>query len=141
MRKLLTVLALVAAITSVVAAQVATAGRPAFNPACDGTKIEPVVSGTYEMPFGTEPGSVTITVYDTPAGQLFDFATDAPTHLVGSVVDKGGTAFETWTFDPAVSSATGLHASLNPSSGKWYDASHLCFTTSLGSGGGGGGED
>ena len=118
--------------------QSALADRPAFNPTCDGTKIQPVVSGTYSLPFGSEVGSVTITVSDTPAGQLFDFATDAPTHLVSSVVDKGGTAYLAWTFDPAVSSGTGLHASLNPLSGKWYDASHLCFTTVLGQGGGGG---
>ncbi len=136
MHKLLTGAALALVLSLALASQVAFAGRPAFNPVCAGTKIEPVVSGTYAMPFGTETGSVTIVVTDTPEGQLFDFTTDAATHLVTSVVAKGGTDYLPWTFDPGVASASGLHAGLNPRSGKWYDLSHLCFDTVLSGGGG-----
>jgi hypothetical protein len=39
-----------------------------------------------------------------------------------------------WTFDPPVTSATGLHAPLNPSNGKWYGLSHLCINSSKKSG-------
>ncbi|HUJ92811.1 MAG TPA: hypothetical protein VLW05_08930 [Gaiellaceae bacterium] len=94
----------------------------------DGTKIDPVNTGTYALPFGSVAGSISITVYDTPAGQEFDFQTDDANNLVTSLVAKGGPAFESWT--PDASSGTGLHASLNPHSGYWYDLSYLCFTTS-----------
>jgi hypothetical protein len=114
-------------VAALVAAAAASAGRPPFNPVCTGTKIEPVVSGTYAVPFGSVIGSIAITVYDTPAGQEFNFQTDDANNLVTSVVAKGGTAFETWT--PDASSGTGLHASLNPHSGYWYDLSYLCFDT------------
>jgi hypothetical protein len=33
----------------------------AKTPACNGTKIEPVVSGTYAAQFGSSAGSITIT--------------------------------------------------------------------------------
>lgn len=136
MRKPLRYVAL-AVVVSLAGTQLASADRPAFNPACEGTKIEPVVSGTYAVPFGTGAGSITLVVTDTPAGEVFDFVTDSATHLVSSVVAKGGTDYMMWEFNPAVSSASGLHASLNPESGKWYGLSHLCFTTVAGGGGGG----
>lgn len=119
----LLVLCCIAALT---AATAASAGRPPFNPVCNGTKIEPVATGTYALPIG----SVDITVRDTPDGQVFDFQTDGG--IVTSVVAKGGTAFATWTVDDSV--ATGLHAPLNPHSGYWYDLSYLCFTTGGGEG-------
>jgi hypothetical protein len=115
-------------IAALLAASAAGAGRPPFNPVCDGTKIDPVNTGTYAVSFGSVAGSISITVYDTPAGQEFDFQTDDANNLVTSVVAKGGPAFESWT--PDASSGTGLHASLNPNSGYWYDLSYLCFTTS-----------
>ena len=113
-------------ITALAAATAASAGRPPFNPVCNGTKIEPVVSGTYTLPIG----SVDIVVRDTPDGQVFDFTTDGG--LVRSVVAKGGTAFA--TYDVEDSTATDLHAPLNPHSGYWYDLSYLCFTTGGGEG-------
>jgi hypothetical protein len=112
-------------ITALTAATAASAGRPPFNPVCNGTKIEPVATGTYALP----NGSVDITVYDTPAGQEFDFQTDGG--IITSVVAKGGPAYASW--DVNDTSATGLHAPLNPNSGYWYDLSYLCFNT----GGGG----
>ncbi len=106
------------------AATVASAGRPPFNPVCNGTKIDPVVDGTYALP----TGAVTITVSQTDAGDVFDFDTGDTNVVVNSVGVKGGTAFLNWT--EGTSSATGLHAALNPNSGKWYGLSYLCFDTS-----------
>ena len=113
-------------ITALAAATAASAGRPPFNPVCDGTKIDPVASGTYALP----NGSVDITVRDTPDGQVFDFQTDGG--IVTTVVAKGGTDYATYTVDDSV--ATGLHAPLNPHSGYWYDLSYLCFKTGGGVG-------
>jgi hypothetical protein len=113
-------------ITALTAATAASAGRPPFNPVCNGTKIEPVVSGTYTLPIG----SVDITVRETPAGQVFDFTTDGG--IVTSVGAKGGTAYVTWPVGDSF--ATDLHAALNPHSGYWYDLSYLCFTTVGGEG-------
>jgi hypothetical protein len=108
-------------------ASVAGAGRPAFNPACAGTKIEPVVSGTYALGFDGESGSITIAVSETAQGEVFDFTTDAANHVVASVVVKGGPAFA--AYDLGSNAGTALHAPHNPKSGKWYGLSHLCFTT------------
>ncbi|HVM56823.1 MAG TPA: hypothetical protein VMT74_05125 [Gaiellaceae bacterium] len=120
---------------ALLAATAASADRPAFNPVCNGTKIDPVSSGTYDLQYGSNLGTITITVYDTPAGQEFDFQTDVATDLVTSVVAKGGTAYSTSTYAaPGTNGDVGLHAPLNPHSGFWYDLSYLCFTT--GSGGG-----
>ena len=113
-------------IAALAAATAASAGRPPFNPVCDGTKIEPVASGTYVLPIG----SVDITVYDTPDGQAFDFKTDGG--IVTSVGAKGGTAYVTWPVGDSV--ATDLHAALNPHSGYRYDLSYLCFNTGGGVG-------
>jgi hypothetical protein len=89
------------------------------------TKIDPVATGTYALP----NGSVDIMVYDTPAGQEFNFTTDGG--IVASVAAKGGTDIASWPVGD--SSATGLHAPPNPNSGDWYDLSYLCFT--MGGGG------
>ena len=88
-------------ITALAAATAASAGRPPFNPVCDGTKIEPVATGSYALP----NGSVDIKVYDTSDGQEFDFQTDGG--IIASVVAKGGTAYATWPVGD--SAATGLH--------------------------------
>ena len=123
-------------IAALLAASAAGAGRPSFNPVCNGTKIDPVDSGTYAMQYGDAVGTIQISVYDTPAGQEFDFQTDTFNHYVTSVVAKGGTAFDTWSWDdPGTNSATGLYAPLNPHSGYWYDVSYLCFTTKAAGGG------
>jgi hypothetical protein len=112
-------------ITALTAATAASAGRPPFNPVCNGTKIDPVATGTYALP----NGSVDILVYDTPGGQAFDFKTDGG--IVASVVAKGGTDYATYPVGDSF--ATGLHAPLNPNTGDSYDLSYLCFT--MGGGG------
>jgi hypothetical protein len=122
-------------IAALLAATAASAGRPSFNPVCNGTKIESPVTGTYAMQYGPNLGTITITLYDTPAGQEFDFQTDTAFDFVTSVVAKGGTAYDTWSYDaPGTNGATGLYAPLNPHSGFWYDVSYLCFTTRSGGG-------
>jgi len=131
MRKLVTVLALAGAV-SLLVVTAAAGERPAFNPSCEGTKIEPVETGTYPLLFGGEAGSVTITVAESEAGPVFEFVTDSSGHLVTSIVVKGGPEFATFT--PNASSGSGLHAPLNPDSGDWYGLSHLCLATALDAG-------
>jgi hypothetical protein len=118
------------------AAATGASGRAPLNPVCNGTKIDPVVDGTYAMPFGDVLGSVTIHVFDTPEGQEFSFYTNDLGLTVASIVAKGGTASSTMTEN--VSADSGLHAPVNPNSGYWYDLSYLCFTNNSGGGGGGG---
>ena len=77
-------------ITALAAATAASAGRPPFNPVCDGTKIEPVATGTYALPIGIRRTSRVPRHAD---GQVFDFTTDGG--FVASVVAKGGTAYAT----------------------------------------------
>jgi hypothetical protein len=93
------------------------------NDTCEGTKIEPVVSGTYALAGG---GSVTITVRDTANGPVFDFdASDGIT--IGSVTVKGGTNHNLYIFAPAVNSAENLHSPTNSKNEKYFGLSHLCF--------------
>jgi len=105
------------------AATTAADARPPFNPVCDGTKIDPVNSGTYAL----SGGSVKITVRQTAGGDVFDFDTGDPNNLIASIGVKGGPAYLLWD-NLNASSGVGLHAAPNPSSGKWYDLSYLCFT-------------
>lgn len=135
MRKLVSLVAVAAAAMLVVGS--AANAAPVKNPACDGTKIDPVHSGTYALPYADGLGFVTVTVRDTPDGQVLDYQTDSPFHAVSSLVAKGGPAYE--TYSPYASEGYELHAPVNPSSGKWYDLSYLCFTADLGGGGSGGG--
>lgn len=87
------------------------------NPTCEGAlKIEPVVSGTYD--------GVTITVH----GSTFDFTTTGDT-VVTSVVVKGGPNANLYTYDPAATADTGLHAPINAKNDRPYGLSHLCFST------------
>lgn len=85
------------------------------NPSCDGgLKIEPVADGTY--------GPVTIDV----TGSSFSFTTDGS--LVTNVIVKGGPNANLYTYPaPGVTSDSGLTAPINPSNGKPYGLSHLCF--------------
>ncbi|WP_182378777.1 choice-of-anchor E domain-containing protein [Nocardioides sp. WS12] len=95
---------------------------PASNQ-CDtveGFKIDPVTEG--------EHGVFTITdIYNTEAGQVFDWESTVP---ILAITVKGGPVandpqFYSYAPDGALS-GTGLHAILNPNSGKWYGLSHLC---------------
>ena len=104
------------------------------NPPCDGTKIDPVASGSYALVGG---GHVVITVHSTAMGPTFDFDTEGSA-TVSSVMVKGGPNAILWSFDPAVESWDGLHAPLNPNNGKWYGLSHICFSSEKKDGDGGG---
>jgi hypothetical protein len=94
----------------------------AGNPTCDGTKIDPVVAGTYALVGG---GYIVITL---GADNTFSFDTEGSA-TVSSIVVKGGPNALMWTFDPPVESASGLHAPVNPNNGKWYGLSHLCVNS------------
>jgi hypothetical protein len=100
------------------------------NPSCTGaTKTGNLVSGTYAVSFGGFAGSVTVTVSNTAQGPEFSFATDSASHLVTSVVVKGGPNANLYDYGaPGVASDTGLHSPLN-TNGKWYGLSHVCFFT------------
>jgi hypothetical protein len=133
-RKLISLVGVVAAMVLVVGS--AANAAPVNNPACDGTKIDPVLSGTYALPLGF----VTITVRDTEEGQVFDYLTDSPFNVVDQLVVKGGPTYD--VYSPGDWMGVGLHAPLNPHSGKWYGLSHLCFSAPSvdpGPGDGGGG--
>jgi hypothetical protein len=130
-----------AALCSIVLVSTAGAGRPAFNPVCLGTKIEGGNSGVFAMTYGDQPGTITIAVEDTPLGPVFSFDTGNPQHVVGQVDVKGGTSLNTYVYaGEGVTSAGGLHAALNPSSGFWYGISYICFHTAAGGGEEGGEE-
>jgi hypothetical protein len=85
----------------------------------------------------TYTGTVTVTVYDTPYGQEFDFVSSIP---VGKVVAKGGkqgaNVYDYTALPSPVYSDTGLHAPVNPS-GKWANLSHISFCFAPGENGGG----
>lgn len=85
------------------------------------TGIDPVVSGTYALVGG---GTITITVVSTAMGDTFSFTTSGAT--VGSIVVKGGIAYNMYMYAGATS-GTGLHAPLNLNNHKWYGLSHLCI--------------
>jgi hypothetical protein len=88
-------------------------------------KIQPVESGTFDDP--NSDFSVTLTVNDTAAGPTVDFVSNL---AVDAVFVKGGDDGNLYSYDPAETADTGLHAPLNPN-GKWAGLSHLsfCFTT------------
>jgi hypothetical protein len=93
-----------------------------YQCSADGLLIDPVESGTYDLVGG---GTITITVYDTASGPVFDFVTDGAT--IDSIVVKGGPNYHWYTWSPGVTSAEGLHAPLNVKNDKWYGLSHLCI--------------
>jgi hypothetical protein len=125
MRRAAALLAFVCMVALVVAAGAGAKTTP--NNSCDtGTKIDPVLSGTYAL----ASGSVTVTVRSTDQGQVFDFDTGPFGSGIATVTVKGGTGSAVYT--EFVQSDTGLHAPLNPNSGQWYDLSYVCFVQSGG---------
>lgn len=116
----LTIVAVMLALASMATTGVAHAAHRTVefvsgNPSCDGgLKIEPVTSGTYD--------GITITV----SGSSFSFTS---TDLVSSVIVKGGPNANIYTYLEPRTSDTGLIAPINPSNGKPYGLSHLCFFT------------
>ena len=127
MRKRLLGILSAIALFSVIGASAATAAVTISetipgNPPCDGTKIDPVLAGTYALEGG---GHIVITL---GAGNTFSFDTQGSA-TVSSIMVKGGPNAVLWSFDPPVESWTGLHAPLNPNNGKWYGLSHLCVSS------------
>ena len=100
----------------------------AKTPACNGTKIEPVVSGTYAATFGSSVGSITITTNGLDAGGAFSFVTDSTSHIVTTVAVKGGSG-DPVTYTLNASSGSNLQAPTNPNTGVSYGLSYLCFQT------------
>jgi hypothetical protein len=102
--------------------------------ACEGgIKIDDPVSGVaYDVIFTafdntTWPGTITFTITSSAAGPLLAFATDHPTHLVTSLLIKGGPDYANlYTYAPGVSSDSGLHATVNAKNNKYYGVSHVC---------------
>jgi len=125
MRKLSSLLVLAGLLVVLVAAGTV---RAAAQPPCNGTKIEPVESGTYAVPFGTTVGSITITTHGDDAGATFDFVTDSSSHIVTSVGVKGGNTDPVY-YTVNSSWSTGFHAADNEHSGTWYGLSYLCLET------------
>ncbi|MBY0397707.1 MAG: hypothetical protein K2X91_14735 [Thermoleophilia bacterium] len=97
--------------------------KPVNENACaGGVKLDPVVDGAYELTLDGSTLRVTLDVDE--AAQTYSFTTDRP---VGAVRTKGGPGAEIVTFDAPVTSGEGLHAPLNPRSGKYYGLSHVCL--------------
>ena len=80
-------------------------------------KIEPVVSGTYNI---DSTNTITIVV----SGSYFDWTS---TIGIDSVVVKGGPNANLYVYDPEALSDTNLHAPINPSNGQPYGLSHVSF--------------
>jgi hypothetical protein len=141
MRKLIALLAI--ASVGLVAAGMAVAGHgdgepevaPSLfvgNPSCTGgakTAGGNVTSQVLPAFFSGFAGSITITRVDTPQGPTFSFITDGPSHLVTSVLVKGGPNANLYDYGTGIAHDDGLHAPLNPDNGKYYGLSHACFFT------------
>lgn len=81
-------------------------------------KIDPVPDGTNTF------GPLTITVYDTAAGQVFDWTS---TSYISMILVKGRPDSILYDYGcPGEASDTGLHAPMNPS-GKWAGLSHISY--------------
>jgi len=116
-------------IAALLAATAASAGRPSFNPVCNGTKIDSPVSGTYDVSFGDATGTITLAFGETDAGQVFTFETDSDSHIVRSMLVKGGNV-DPASYSPGTwAPVDAFHAPLNKHSGYWYDVSWICFDT------------
>jgi len=129
--RLLVALGILAVIllVSIQSASTASVTPTAFsgNPTCatlaPGTsqqKVEPVADGT----FIKGPLTVTIDVRSTAEGQVFDFTANIG---LDAVKAKGGPGGNLYTYNPETTADTGLHAPVNPNSGKYYDLSHISF--------------
>jgi hypothetical protein len=93
-----------------------------LSPGTNELKIDPPSDGTFNDSDG--PLSVTIDVRSTSDGQVFDFTSNIPVKVAFA---KGGNiGGNKYTYNPAETSDTGLHAPENPS-GDWANLSHITF--------------
>lgn len=103
-------------------------------------RVEPPSSGTYTD--SATGFSVTLTVYNTPGGQAFDFTTDGG--AVSDVYVKGGDYTNWYDYnshddtdgdDPAdgflATGDTFLHGAVNDVNGRFYGLSHISFCYEL----------
>ncbi len=88
-------------------------------------KVEPVVDGVYTLN-GVE---ITVDVRNTGSGQVFDWSSSGG--VVNAVFVKGGPGGNLYTYNPAATSDTGLHAPLNDK-GKFFGLSHISFCVTPG---------
>lgn len=83
-------------------------------------KADPIDGpGSYDVHHGEH--TLTIDVFDTPAGQMLAWRS---THPVGSVYVKGGPGGTTYTYPYGAFGGSGLHAPVAPS-GRYHDVSHV----------------
>jgi hypothetical protein len=106
------------------------------NPSCEGgAKIDPVTSGVHAVNFDGFAGTITITVVDTATGPTFTFETDHPSHLVTSVLVKGGPNANLYDYlgglGVGLAHDDGLRSPFGagPGGSKSFGLSHLCFFT------------
>jgi hypothetical protein len=92
-----------------------------------GVKIDDPVSGwAYAFTFDGEAGTITF----THSGGTLSFVTDDPSHVVTSILIKGGpTNAVLYTYAGGTDSDTGLTAPTNPNNNKPYGVSHVCVFT------------
>lgn len=83
-------------------------------------RIDLIADGTFSD--GTL--AVTIDVRDTAEGPVFDFASNIG---IDVVIAKGGPDANVYFHNPEVTSNTGLHAPVEPSSNQFYSLSHISF--------------
>ena len=101
-------------------------GNGGFWACPDGQKIEDPATGSYTLYFDGYAGEIEITVNPD---NTFSFETDHNSHVVETVLVKGGPNALLWDFGGGVGEAAGLHAPSNTKNGKYYGLSHLCFLT------------
>jgi hypothetical protein len=123
--------------STVVAIAPATAAPNPANTCPGAVKIENPADGSYAVEVAGRSGTIVLDVNE--AASTFSFSSVGELNSWTSVIVKGGPGSLTYSFAPPVSSASGLHAPLNASSGTFYGLSHVCFFPA--SGGGGGGEE
>ncbi len=92
-----------------------------------GQKIDDPVSGTgYVVTFDGFAGSIIF----THSNGTLSFVTDQPSHVVTSILIKGGpTNAVLYTYAPGVTSDSGLTAPTNAKNGGLYGVSHVCVFT------------
>jgi hypothetical protein len=90
------------------------------NPPCAGTKIDPLVSGVYDI----RGGYIDIHVVSTSKGPAFWFISNA---VIDVLTVKGGPAYAVY-FEPEDGESYLYHSIVNPKNpnGYWYGLSHLC---------------
>lgn len=126
MTKRLLLLTALVAMLAIASAPIATATATVSevfpgNDVCEGTKIDPVEAGQYDLLGG---GYIVITLN---GDKTFNFDTEG-TALVSAITVKGGPNYHTYFFEPPVTMYDDLHAPFKDvATGQLYGLSHLCI--------------